>query len=551
MIYQYDLKSSKILVGGKEISVETFLKDSTEKDLLLVDAEISVFNEELENFYGQIESAKANVNLSINFEKSYIDDEKEISRLQEISDFCLSKNIQLKVELKRDGSSFPDSADYQKFVIAKQKIDDFVQKLKDFEEKKKNQGEELSVIEKYFIVYKFVANRVYNMDKDNFLNDDMRNWIGVLSTDKVICSGFASLLKCVCDRVFKANELQCYEQSCEVYDGNNNFLGAHALNIVRIRDKKYGYDGILNSDSCWGANKQNGEGNYAYCLNPLQIYGMMSEKKFEFRNLWLYKEIENVEYHDDFSFDFYVEHELLADLLKENGLKSLTELNNEANITEQLQLKKEQIEKSNAQKNKEAQIKIKNFFKKYNLTEFKKFKLPTIYPKNKKEEYPILQHFEDLIQGKDIPDEEEFADALKQVLELYKTDEKLFEDLNKVIKEMHLEEILTPIGKICEDRFKENVEYFDEYNEKNKINKEIETKYLQEYQQLIKKAHKLIHSNPIPQKALKNGLRAVAEFCGMSEEKVNSYIEKEMEKIKIFKTKLNLSQEEQDKFVDV
>ena len=529
--FTYDVASKKFSHRNKNISLETFLQNSNSGDVLYINATLSVSNQDLEVFYSQIQNCSSQIRLVVKSDQSYIDDEKEMAHLQELGKFCLSKNIKFNIELKNEG------AEYQKFVIAKQKIDEFIANLKTFEQKRKNEGRELSVIEKYFIVYKFVANRVYNEDKENFLNEDMRTWIGVLSTGYVICSGFASLLKCVCDRAFSPDELKCYEQSCSVYDGDDNLLGAHALNIVRIRDKKYNYNGLLNSDSCWGSNKENGEGKFNYCLNPLSVYGMIPDRKFTFRELWFYKDIENVGYNEEIDFYCYNEPELYADVLKENGLKPLAQLKDETNIEEQLKNKEKKNKSEKRKKKKEAIVKAKKFLDKYNLGEFSQIQLPTLYPQSVKEQFPLLQEFQDLFSSKQAPAEEEFAKVLKQVLEFYNANIELFNKLKEKLKSLGLD-LINSIGEICEYRFKEDLENFSEYDEKKKLEKQIQDSYLQEYETLTKCAGDIIRSKPIPHKALVEGLRAVAEFSGMNNEKVEQYIEKEMEKIKTFKAEL-------------
>lgn len=456
---------------------------------------------------------------------------------------CELKNFSLNLKLE---NAFGSNS-FENFTIAKQKIDEFVNNLNTFIEKKKQEGCELSTIEKYFIVYKFVANRVYKEDV-NFFNDEMRNWIGVLSSDNVICSGFASLLKCVCDRVFSPEEIKCYTQGCTVFDDEGKSYGSHALNIVRIKDEKYNINGLFNSDSCWGAKSEenNMQGSYEYCLNPLSIYGMMKNTKFKFRdNLFIYDNIENinVESLKIENLSNYQEDDLITDLFAEFGLKSFEELKISAAIDERLLTKKREINDHNEKLVKQAEQKANLFLSENGLNDFKDIILPIMYNKSVREKYPLLKDFQKFCdEGSNIT--EDNIKMLKQVCELYKSNPEVFNSVKEALS-VHFgsdDAYCESLENIFKEKLLGSKLVFNEYEERKSLNESLYNDYNQEQEKLKDKASCLINSQKISLKAIKNGLRMVAEFSGMSEEKVEQYIERELEKIKNFKTTLNLNE---------
>lgn len=538
--YYYNLNEEMFEIN-KNLIIEEFLSNVNAEDILYVSVKLTNL-EKLKSFTEKLSNIQSKVVIELDCEKSYIEEEKEIKKLNEINSLCELKNFSLNLKLE----NALGSNSFENFTIAKQKIDEFVNNLNTFIEKKKQKGYELSTIEKYFIVYKFVANRVYKEDV-NFLNDEMRNWIGVLSSDNVICSGFASLLKCVCDRVFAPEELKCYTQGCTVFDDEGKSYGSHALNIVRIKDEKYNINGLFNSDACWGAKSEenNMQGSYEYCLNPLSIYGMMKNTKFKFRdNLFLYNDIENigVELLKIENLDHYKENDLISDLFSECELKTFKELKISASIDERLVAKKKEIDDKNQELIKQSKQKVNLFLSENGLNDYKDIILPVMYNKSVLERYPLLKEFQNFCnEGANIT--ENNIELLKQVCQLYKSNPEVFNSVKEALSS-HFgsdDAFCQSLEDILKQKFVESKLVFNESEEKRSLNENLYNDYIQEQEKLKDKASCLIKSQRIPLKAIKSGLRMVAEFSGMSEEKIEQYIERELEKIKNFKTTLNLN----------
>ena len=181
------------------------------------------------------------------------------------------------------------------------------------------------------------------------MNDSKRNWIGVLSGDEVICSGFSSTLQMLCDRVFSKEELRCYRQSLTVDVKETGEKGEHASNIVFINDPKYNIFNFFYCDSCWDCLRDNITPNFAHCLLPIQQIKNYGGNKVKLNFS-----------HDDFFYHeqdgtyqkgpFYDKKGILTDLDKMFGKR--TNKGIEKEITENLEIEMRKWE----EENKEASI---------------------------------------------------------------------------------------------------------------------------------------------------------------------------------------------------
>ena len=98
---------------------------------------------------------------------------------------------------------------------------------------------------------------------------------GIFNNQEIVCSGYASLVKAIIDKLGMP-ELECDLVSCKFVDEHNEIMEAHCHNLVKIRDKKYGIDGYYVEDACWdskelpfyGEAEKGGEG-VAHCLYPV------------------------------------------------------------------------------------------------------------------------------------------------------------------------------------------------------------------------------------------------------------------------------------------
>lgn len=135
-----------------------------------------------------------------------------------------------------------------------------------------------SPFEKYLIIYDFLTNRVYKEEKT--MSAKSRDVVSVLNGDNIVCVGYAKMLERLCNEV----GIDCYQQGSVVYSREDGeFLGGHANNLIRMKDEKYGIDGLFYVDACWdsvGRGKEHKK-TYSYCLLPLEDKDKIKERNVE------------------------------------------------------------------------------------------------------------------------------------------------------------------------------------------------------------------------------------------------------------------------------
>ncbi len=225
----------------------------------------------LQEIKNKIQGTKLSIfSVNLIYEKDYIDDSVEIESLKSFAKECEELEAALRLSFYNKNDEYSDyiDSDINQYFIAKKKVNDFAEKVKNFSIKENGEDKQLSVFEKFMLVYRFVSNRKYNRS-DNFMDLDMRNWVGVLTTDKIICSGYASLLRCLCNRIFSDDELKCFYQSVKVKNKYGKFFN-HANNIIYIKDDKYGINGMFYCDSCFDCEKENNDSTFEFFMLPYQ-----------------------------------------------------------------------------------------------------------------------------------------------------------------------------------------------------------------------------------------------------------------------------------------
>lgn len=125
--------------------------------------------------------------IRLDYNKTYIYDEQDVAELSSVDSLFREQGIDFYVNLNDASEKYGvfGSGSVEQIVHSRDLIEDFVGQLDEIT----LDGEPLSVAEKFVCVYQFAANRVYN-ESENFMDENMRNWVGVLTTDEVICSGF-------------------------------------------------------------------------------------------------------------------------------------------------------------------------------------------------------------------------------------------------------------------------------------------------------------------------------------------------------------------------
>jgi len=156
----------------------------------------------------------------------------ELKLLLEVEEYIkenYNENYRLKI--------CSDDAIYTKeqILYANNKIDEIVSELKE---------KDLSPYEKIIYVHKMLSELEYNED-DNSLDI---NIYGILNSKKIICYGYAALLKTIFTELNDSNiKVEC-DGAILYY--NKNKTSNHMLNCVYLKDEKYGIEGYYNLDSC-------------------------------------------------------------------------------------------------------------------------------------------------------------------------------------------------------------------------------------------------------------------------------------------------------------
>lgn len=549
--YLYYLDENKFgYEDDKEKSEREDVIASGEEFVLTVIAkQVDGVKERVEALQQKYPNAKIEMDLS--FERDYIYEESEMKLLEDVDKFCSTKDIKLYISL-----SNLVGGEYQNILMARNQIEELKQKVNNFTYEENGKQVKLSTYEKFLIVYKFVANRVYNMD-ENYNNNAMRNWVGVLTSDKVICSGFASLLKCVCDQVFDADELKCYEQSCYIYDEKGQELGGHANNLVMINDPKYGLNGLYHADTCWDCKSEE-RGNkttFDYCLIPIQQIVQHKGANFDFdSDLFVYKDI-NPYYNIKRGGRGINENSLANDLLVKFGFKSSQQLLDEANIDGVIEQKEKehddklaQVRENNEKLKETIDNKLREFFDKVGFKSLDEVKVMTLYPKNFAEKHPelaeALNFFNNIEMLEDL-DNPKVIEQAKKYKQMYEGNIEQFEEFKKIWLEKTKDmKIFKPkevslFEDIAENIFYKNKEHedifgFDEYKEKKRLEEEVEQQINQQIDECLQVGKDFIYSQPIDDKKFAKGLVAMAKYVGLEESKIEDWVKEEVEKRREF-----------------
>lgn len=205
------------------------------------------------------ESNYNNINIKYITENFDTINNEQCKELEIINNFILKE---INQELIISSDSF-DGYEFSKVINANRKITSFVDNIK---------NSPYSTFEKLMLVYEFATKFVYNEVNENESKGISRHWITVLNTDKIVCVGYASIMKELCSRIFDEKELKIFEQSLMVEDQDKAEPTGHANNAVYIKDEKYGIDGIFYLDSCWDSARSSDDIRYCYsfCCLPFQ-----------------------------------------------------------------------------------------------------------------------------------------------------------------------------------------------------------------------------------------------------------------------------------------
>lgn len=184
----------------------------------------------------------------------------ELERFIDIDDIFSRNNIKLFFS-----GELNSSYTLSELLTAQIKLNEFIDLLND---------SNASPYEKYLMIYEYVASMQYNENEKDATTS--RDLIAVLNGQDIVCVGYASLLKHLCDAV----GIKCLLQDLDVSFDNDKFE-KHRNNLIYLKDDKYEIDGWYYVDACWDSlDKKSGfKKSYNFCHVPLSDIEKLKDTK--------------------------------------------------------------------------------------------------------------------------------------------------------------------------------------------------------------------------------------------------------------------------------
>ena len=540
----YDLDENKIKYD--KITLDEIIAQDEEYSVRLVSSSTSNLMQKIENFKKLIKNTKLHiVATDITLDKDYIDDESELKKLKAMALKCYKDGIACNLILN-DGSG-----NYKDFVIAKKKVDEFLDRLHSLKISENGKERGLTVAERFFVVYNYVANRVYN-ENENFMNNDMRNWMGVLSSDHVICSGFASLLKFLCDREFTKDELICFTQSLNVYqkEGHEK-LGGHANNIVYIKDPYYQINNFTYNDACWDCKKDSeSEPTFNFLLlNPDDIFDYKfhgEDSEYDFASAIFYDESKNIHKEEPSEYLVYISsnvenaEKLICEVL---GGKTSSQIKEEYDMDSKIEQDSKRNELEQQKKKQEYLLQYKKMLKDNGLEMAENLSVPMLYLKSTLQQHPEITEFEDYFNKIDIDNLD--PEMIKRYYDFVESHKELFDDLRKKAEGIKFKIFDTLENMVVDNTTRKNYKNINPYE----INRKRLTKLIEENSASLKERYQKFNKPlALPEKLLRNGLTAVALMQGLTvQSDIDKFVEEKTKQREDFrKEKLGMQESETD-----
>lgn len=195
----------------------------------------------------------------------YMFSAKDLQRLIDLNDYLTSLGMKNQIHIDEMNrfiakEDFKDGWTIGDVVLANQKINEVVAFIK---------HKQYSPFETMLFIHNYVTHKfIY---KDGKL-EDCRVLPGIFKSGHIVCSGYASFIKAVIDKLDDPN-LKCDLIGCELYKKGlvRTFDGGHCHNLVHINDPKYSVcgsyavdatpDSILEGDSA--------SRGFTHCLLPV------------------------------------------------------------------------------------------------------------------------------------------------------------------------------------------------------------------------------------------------------------------------------------------
>jgi len=203
--------------------------------------------------------------------------------LDEINNYLIDTgNYELLIRKQNELSR---SFTFQSVISANRKLEKIIQRVNNVKEKYLN----MSTFETFMLIYEEVTNLIYKEEK-RYDQLNASHWISVLNGDSIVCTGYASLMQELTQRIFNGKDVLVLENDVDVYDkSKNDLISAHASNIIFIRDNKYNINGLFYLDPCLDSVETNDEIKaYSYCCTPLKDIDHHKLFTFYFRTIYQY-----------------------------------------------------------------------------------------------------------------------------------------------------------------------------------------------------------------------------------------------------------------------
>lgn len=252
-------------------------------------------------------------------------------------------------------------------INAQEQIETFSEKLN---------SSNASPFEKYLMIYNFLTRKIFNENNKN--PKASRHIIAVLNGNNIVCVGYAQIMQRLC----KEANIPCYTQSSSIYDNDDNYRGGHRNNIVKLKDDKYGIDGLFYADACWDSVKQHNTHQYLYnyCLIPLSDKDKIKTDHINVEDL-------------DLQYYFYTDQ---VNALENNTSLPLWQKQHGLDRTTQQEMELFESQVYNAKKRQRACKRLITTFKKYEIPE-NIYSYNVRYPKNANYNYILALLMEDKI----------------------------------------------------------------------------------------------------------------------------------------------------------
>ena len=205
----------------------------------------------------------------------YVYNERETRLLMDLNQFLLEHSKQGLLLSDFSKITIPRDFNYlwkmEEVVEANNKIDEVVAVIEE---------NNFSPFEAMLYIHKVASSFIYNKDEESKFVEESRVLPSILNYDTIVCSGYASFVKAVVDRVgndLLKGKLRCDFVGCTIADKEKNGnidaqkTSNHSHNLVYIDDPKYKIKGYYVEDACWDAPTSRGKkaNGFAHCLYPV------------------------------------------------------------------------------------------------------------------------------------------------------------------------------------------------------------------------------------------------------------------------------------------